>query len=384
MKNRKWIWLTILILLNGIFIPGCWNYREVEKLAIIAGVAIDKGENNPYKITFEIIQNSGGKDSKAVSKIITMEGRTIFDAVRNAISLSGKKLYWSHTKIVVISRDIAKNGILRVVDWYNRDSETRSDVNLLISREKTAGEILEGKGVTNEIKSFDLIETLKNEKSLSKAPTTEIWKFINDLESPGIVNVIPTVSFNKSENISTPQVMGLAIFKKAKLIGFLNGRESKSVLFVKDEVKGGLLLQGVQGNKATPVSLEIFKSKTKMEPIVKANHEIEFDLNIHTTVALDEIAGSENLTDEEQLKKLKTNTENMLKNRVENCIKKVQSEYGADIFGFGVKLHEEKPLIWKVMANNWEDKFKELKVNVKVKVDIKGSGTFSKPIKMGD
>jgi spore germination protein KC len=116
MKYRKWLLLTIVILLNGIFISGCWNYREVEKLAIVAGVAIDKGENNPYKITFEILQVSGGKEAKTVSKIISMEGRTIFDAVRNAISLSGKKLYWSHTKIVVISKDIARNGILRVVD----------------------------------------------------------------------------------------------------------------------------------------------------------------------------------------------------------------------------------------------------------------------------
>ncbi|HJV18230.1 MAG TPA: Ger(x)C family spore germination protein [Bacillales bacterium] len=384
MKYRKWLLLVIVILLNGIFISGCWNYREVEKLAVVAGVAIDKGENNPYKITFEIIQISGGKDSKAVSRIIAMEGRTIFDAVRNAISLSGKKLYWSHTKIVVISKDIARNGILRVVDWYNRYYETRSDVNLLISREKTAAEILEGKGVTNEIKSFELVETLKNEKFLSKAPTTEIWKFINDLESPGIVNVIPTVNFNPSENISTPQVMGLAVFKEGKLIGFLNGRESKSVLFVKDEVKGGLLLQDIRGNKSTPVSLEIFKSKTKMKPIVTVNHDIEFDVNIHTTVALDEIAGIENLTDEEQLKILKKNTENTIKNRIMDCIKKVQSEYGVDIFGFGEKLHEEKPRIWKEFENDWEDKFKQLNVNVKVKVDIKGSGTFSKPIKMGD
>jgi spore germination protein KC len=384
MKYRKRLLLTVVILLNGIFLSGCWNYRELEKLAIVAGVAIDEGENNPYKITFEIIQISGGKEVKTVSKIISMEGRTIFDAVRNAISLSGKKLYWSHTKIVVISKDIARNGILGVVDWYNRDSETRSDVNLLISKEKTAAEILEGKGVTNEIISFELVETLKNEKSLSKAPTTEIWKFINNLESPGIVNVIPTVHFNPSENISTPQVMGLAVFKKGKLIGFLNGQESKLVLFVKDEVKGGLLLQGVKGYKSTPVSLEIFKSKTKMEPILKANHDIEFDVNIHTTVALDEIAGIENLTDEEQLKILKKNTENMLKKHIMDCIKKVQSEYGVDIFGFGAKLREEKPRIWKEFENDWEDKFKQLNVNVNVNVDIKGSGTSSKSIKMGD
>jgi spore germination protein KC len=381
---KQFLLLTTVLLLNIAILSGCWNYREVEKLAIIAGVAVDKGEKNPYRVTVEIIQISGGKDTIATSKLLTMEGRTIFDAVRNAISLSGKKLYWSHTKIIIISKEIAERGILRVVDWYNRDSETRSDVNLLISKENTAREILEGSGVTDEIKSFELADTLKNEKSLGKAPTSEIWKFINDLESPGISNVIPTVNISKSENISTPQVMGLAIFKKAKLIGFLNGRESKSVMFVKDELKGGLLLEDIQGKKSTPVSLEIFKSKTKMEPVVKRNHDIEFNVNINTVVAIDEIPNSQNLIDEAKLKKLTNSTEEMVKKRIEECIKKVQSNYGVDIFGFGENLRENKPRIWNQIGNNWDDKFKELKVNVKVKVRIKGSGTFSQPIKMGD
>ncbi|MDP4087209.1 MAG: Ger(x)C family spore germination protein [Bacillota bacterium] len=381
---KKFLLLTIFLFINVMILAGCWNYKEIEKLTIVAGVAIDKGENNPFRVTVEIVQISGGKETKATSKLLTMEGKTIFDAVRNAISLTGKKLYWSHTKLVIISKDIAENGILRVIDWYNRDAETRSDVYLLISKEKTAREILEGKGVTDEIKSFEIADTLKNEKSLSKAPTTELWKFINDLESPGISNVVPTVNISTSENISTPQVMGLAIFKKATLIGFLNGRESKSVLFVKDELKGGLILDGVQVNNSQPVSLEIFKSKTKMEPIVKANHNIEFNVNINTTVSLEEIPTSMNLTDEIKLKKLTSRTEEVIKKRVGDCIKKVQSKYGVDIFGFGENLRENNPRIWNQIGNNWDDKFKELKVNVKVKVKIKGSGIFSQSIKMGD
>jgi spore germination protein KC len=271
-----------------------------------------------------------------------------------------------------------------VVDWYNRDSETRSDVSILISNENTAEEILEGTGATDEIKSFELADTLKNEKSLGKAPSTEIWKFINDLESPGIVNVVPTVSLKKTGNILTPQIMGLAILKNAKLIGFLNGRESKSVLFVKDEIKGCLLLEGIKGKTSSPVTLEIFKSKTKMKPLIKANHDIEYNVMINTTVALDEIPHSKNLINEAELKKLTRRTEEMLEKRVGDCIKKVQTQYGADIFGFGENLRENKPKIWNQIGNKWDDKFKDLKVNVNAKVKIKGSGTFSQSIKMGD
>ncbi len=69
---------------------------------------------------------------------------------------------------------------------------------------------------------------------------------------------------------------------------------------------------------------------------------------------------------------------------MEALIKKVQSEYGADIFGFGVKLHEDKAEEWNKVENNWEEVFKDLKVNIKTNVNIKGSALLSKTFGEGD
>ena len=99
MKKIRISLLILIILINSIFNAGCWNYREVEKISTVAGVAIDKGVNNQYKMTVEIIQISSGKDSKMASKIITEEGKTMFDAARNIISLTGRRLYWSHARL---------------------------------------------------------------------------------------------------------------------------------------------------------------------------------------------------------------------------------------------------------------------------------------------
>ncbi|MBT2736390.1 Ger(x)C family spore germination protein [Bacillus sp. ISL-7] len=382
MKIRKLLWMKFITFLCLILITGCWNYREIDKLAIVAGVAIDKDKNGQYLITAEIVQINSGMEAQSTQ--ITMQGKTIFDAVRNEISLSGSKLYWSHTKAVIISKDIAEEGILRIVDWFNWDSETRADLNLLVSREKTAREVLVGQGVTENIKSFEIDEMLKNEKSLSKAPVTEIWKFINDLEAPGIVAVLPTIKFKKSNQQKLPQLMGTAMFKKDKLIGFLNPDLTKDMLFVKDEVKGGLIVVGGKEKAIkTPLSLEIFKNETKVEPVFQ-NQDITFNIKIKTRVALDEFEGRENYTDEEVLKKLESNVEKELKRKVENCIKTVQSEYGVDIFGFGAKIREENPRKWNEIAINWENKFKDVKVHVTTSVHIKGSGMLADPLEMGD
>ena len=177
-----------------------------------------------------------------------------------------------------------------------------------------------------------------------------------------------------------PHIMGTAFFKTGKLVGFLNGEETKDLIFIKNEVKGGVLIEGTQGNDiTTPVSLEIYKSKTQVTPVLDGK-DIIINLNIDTTVAIDEIAGTENYIDNEGRIKLEQNAEKTLKERIESLIEKIQSEYGTDIFGFGSKLREDKIEVWNLVSSNWEETFKNLKVNVKTKVHIKNSAMLSKPL----
>ena len=384
MKKTKIVLMLLIIFISSIEFTGCWNYREIDKLEVVAGVAVDRGRNDRYKVTVEIAQISGGKESKTISKIISMEGKTIFDAVRNIISLSGKRLYWSHAKIIILSKEIASEGVTKVLDWYNRDSETRNDVNILISRGKSAEEILRGREGTEGIKSFILDDMLKNQASLGKAPVISMFQFDNDLEAKGLSPIAPAVGLKQADGEILPQIMGTAIFKKDKLAGFLDGEETKDLMFIKNKVKGGVIVAEPQGNEGvTPVSLEIFKSKTKVTPVLDEK-DIKININIYTTVGIDEIEGMENFIDEEGRNKLEQNAGEMLKERIESLIKKIQSDYGIDIFGFGARLREDKSKEWNRVSSNWDETFKNIKINIKVKVHVKNSAIFSKPLEAGD
>ncbi|MCL6571498.1 MAG: Ger(x)C family spore germination protein, partial [Bacillus sp. (in: Bacteria)] len=344
----------------------------------------DKGDNDQYIVTVEIIKIGMGKEGITTAKQITMKGKTIFDAVRNEISLTGKRLYWSHTKVVIISKEVAEGGVLGILDWFNRDSETRGDINILVSKEKTAKEILNSTGITENILSFEFDEMLENQKSISKAPMREMWNFINDLEMSGIVATLPVIRLEELNHQKFPRIIGTGIFKKDKLIGFLDGEKTKDMLFIKDEIKGGLIvINEPKKDIKTPVSLEIFANKTKLEPMINKN-DIKINIKIDTTVALDEIDGDEHYTEEKNLLKLERGAEKELKKRVENCIKYVQTEYGVDIFGFGAKIREENPRVWNEIAGGWHDQFKNLSVNVTTKIQIKGSAMLAEPIEMGD
>lgn len=375
--------LVLVILISALVTTGCWNYREVDKFSIVAGVAVDKGQKNQYQLTAEIIQVSAGKDSKMSSTTVTMEGKTIFDAARNIISLSGKRLYWSHAKVIILSKEIASEGVSNAIEWYIRDSETREDVYILISDGESAKELFEGQETTENIKSFTLGEMIENQKSLSKAPITDILKYKIESKTKGISTIIPAAHLKKMDGKIIPQIMGSAIIKNNKLVGFLDGEETKDLNFIRNEVKGGILVEEMQANDGTSlVSLEIFKSKTKATPVVNGE-DIEINLDIVTTVAIDEIQGTENILDEEERKELEQSAEATLKERIESLIRKIQSDYVADIFGFGAKLREDKVQVWN-SVDNWEEVFKDLKVNVNTRVQIKNSAVLSKSFEEGD
>lgn len=384
MKIRKWILITVLIITNTITLTGCWNYREIESLAIVSGVAIDKTEDNKCLVTVEIVEIEGQKQAKISPKIISMSGETIFDAVRNIISFSGKKLYWSHAKIAILSQDVSKEGIVKIIDWINRDSETRSTIKIIVSKENTAKEILSGKNKTNEIVAFGIDEVLRNEISLSKTVEVDVWKFIDDLERSGISPVTPAISIKNDNGQMTPQISGSAVFQNDRLLGFLNGEDTKHLLFIKDKIKGGLLINELQNKgENVKVSLEIFKNKTKITPIKNGN-VIEINIDTKTDVALDELGGSADYISDSGNKKLKAAAEENLKNNIENLIKRVQNEYGVDIFGFGSKVKEEMPDKWRKVEGNWNEIFKTLQVNVNCQINIKNSAMMSKPIEIGD
>ena len=376
--------LVLLLVVTSFLVTGCWNYREIDRIAIVAGVAIDKGEKEKYKITAEIIQVSGGSSPKTTSQLITMEGNSIFDAARNGISLTGKRLYWSHNKVIIISKKIAEKGVVSVMDWYNRDSETRFDVNILICKGDSASEILAGKKTTDQIKSFELNDMIKNQKSLSKAPQSDMVIFFNALEGEGIVPALPTIELKKINGKKLPSIMGTAVFKRDKLVGYLNSKDTKSYLVIKDEIKGGLIVEKVKKkDKTSPVTLEVFKSKTKVTPIINGK-DVKMSIKIETETAIDEIDGETNVIDDKGRKKLESLAAETLKTQVEDVIKKVQKEYGADIFGFGSKVNQKDPEVWKRIGNDWDKKFKNLEVSVDAKVHIRNSAMLSKPLKVGE
>lgn len=379
------LFFLAIFIINSITLTGCWNYKEVDDLATIAGIAFDKNDKGKYVITAEIVGFQGsGRDTKIKSKLIESYGDTIVDATRNLLKIISPRPYYGHLEVVIISQKVAQEGIIDILDSLNRYREVRLTLDILVSEGKTAKEILDSQIITLEIHSFDIQKMLDSQIALSKVPRAKVYEIVNALSGEGISPVLPAIRLTENQGEKTTELSGSAVFNKDKLIGFLNGDETKSLLFIRDKIKGGVLVvKKSPENGSANVTLDIKKNKTKVKP-VNSNGKESINIKINTIVDLFEYNLKQNLLDEKGSLILKRDSEKMLKTNIENLILKVQKDYEADVFGFGNTIYRDMPLLWKKIKSDWNNIFRSLDVNVSVNIDIRNLGLISKPIKKGD
>jgi spore germination protein KC len=348
-------------------LSGCWNYREVDSMAMVSGFAVDKGQTGyKYHITYEFLDFSG-KEMK--SKIVETEGDTIFDCVRNAVGKIEKKLYFSDCKIVIISKDIASEGINPIMDWLIRDQEPRIDLNLVISEEKTAADIIEQKPMTNPLVSIELWHMIeKNKATLAEAPDVKLYKANNLLADDCCSLILPSLKISKDSKEKTIEFGGTAIFKKDKLIGFLNRSETKYLLFIKNQIQGGLLVTSLENN-TKDITLEINGNQTTLTPSM-TNKGLSVDIGIDLKATLGENNGNKIVKTNDDIREVEQSAKKTLEYGVSTLFKKVQSQYDSDIFGVASTIHRMDPQTWSKLKPDWDKTFKELKFTISDNVTI--------------
>jgi spore germination protein KC len=386
MKPGRMLLFILSVLSSGILLSGCWNYTDIENLSIVTGCAIDKNQQgDKYLLTIEVIDfEMSGRDAKETGKFIESEGKTIADAIRNVIDITGKRLYWAHAHSIIINQDIAKEGIIPVLDLVYRDAEAREEMFVLISTEKTAGEVLRQEMLLSQTSADNIMKMMYNQKNIEKSNPVQTYELIGYLEDTGISVSVPTIHLVENAGKKTAELNGTAVFKADKLVGFLDPDETRYLLYMLDKVNGGMTtLHENPKNHMDDISLEIYESKTKVKPYYN-NQKLGMKIDIKQEASIAEIGSSIDYIDEEEYRKLIKDGEEKIKSSIINIIKKVQNDYDSDIFGFGRLVKADMPSVWKSAEADWDKYFKELDVDVNVEITLRNSALISKSIQKGD
>lgn len=392
MKVPKILLLFFLVLAVA-GMTGCWNYRELDTLAIVSGFSVDAGNGGKgYHLAFEVLDvsgnggsgSSGGGGSSPQNKIIESDGDTIFDAVRNAIKESSGKLYFSDCKALIISHQLASKGIAPIIEWVNQDSEPRLTLNVFISEKDTAKDIITLNSPLNALTSFALDDIVQDDASnLSKVPYVQLYNANDMLGGTGISLILPSLNSRLSHGSQIPELSGTAVFKKDKLLGFIDSDSSKYILFIRNLVKGGLLLINATPSDPLKETLEIKKSNTNVTPLL-SRPKPKIDVRIRLTAALGEVEGNVDFQTPDEIDKIESAANRTLESSIRQVITNVQNKYDSDVFGFGQSIYQNNPSYWNRIKANWDKIFKSLDVDVSADIEIHNTALTKSRVKVGD
>lgn len=377
--NKK-ILLTIIILFISSLITGCWNYIGLNEMTVVSGIAIDKVDEK-YILNFEIYNLNESTDGEPIkSEIIESKGKTIFEAVRNAKKRVANKLYFVECKIIIISENIAKeDGLNSVIDWFTRDPEMRETLEIIISQEDTASEILKVNGLTSTIVSTDIQNIIQKDQSVTS--TTEsipIYKVYNILKADGISLTLPAIHLIKNDDKKVCEANGVAIFKKDKLVGYLTSEQTKYYLLAKGKLDGGIITINTKlksgDEDSQNISLEVKKSSSSQKYTSLEENNLEIKVSTMTKVNLGEFLYKEKKLSDEDLTVLEKEAGKIVSKRIKDVINIIQNKYNSDILGFCKVLYHNNPKIWKKIEDEFYKDFKNIKINVKSEFEIYNTG----------
>lgn len=365
-------------------LTGCWGLHELNTLAIVQGVGLDKrADQDQTDVTVQISKptgsrqsnKEGGNDTAQAYWNVTNTGDTFSSAIRQFTNDSIRRLYFPHNKVVIFGRHLAKDGVQPYVDFFIREHENRLTVKVLVANHN-AKAILEVQPRLENITASDISDLLRNQSIMAKSAQVNLKQFATGLMSKTAAPVVPIVDISGEGEKEKLVISGLAVFKKAKWAGELNMAEARGLLWAIGKVKGGIIEVAVPDGEGK-ASFEILRSKSKMIPKIQGNM-VSLLIKIKEEDMLHSQTSPKNLTLLPVSKALRKVKEDAIRKEVMSALKKAK-KLNADIFGFGEIVHKKFPKRWRKMENEWDELFPKLEVEVQVESVMRRVGTISKP-----
>ena len=386
---KKILSFFFMFLIITSLLTGCWSKKELNELAIVTSLGIDKTDDG-YLVSVQVL-NPGelaGNNISGRTEVVRFmkKGDTVFEALRMISMDSPRKLYLAHLREIVFGEEIAKEGIGKALDFISRDHEMRTDFYLTVAKGSTASDILNVQTALEKVPANKIFNALENsEVTWASTKTVKLDELINSIVSNGKEPVLTGIydygnpeygsGFKNIENVSPKtglRIDYLGVFKKDKLLGWLNKDESKGFNYITDNVKSTVVNVPIENGV---VSIDTINSNTDIKgELEKGKPKIH--ITIETEGNVGEVQSNIDLSDPNKIKEIEGEYEKNIKNKVETVIKKVQEDYQSDIFGFGEVIHRAEPKAWKQLETNWDQEFTTLEVSVKVDAKIRRLGTI--------
>lgn len=400
MKKKIKLIISIFIIFT---LTGCYDYREINDLAIVGATEINKIDDN-YQVTVQAINPQAPDKTtnpQAPFVIYTGTGKTIQEAYRSITLTSSRFLYSNHLQLLIINEKVAKEDISSIIDYYVRNPGIRTEFYILIGKDDN---ILSITTPIDEIPSASIKESIENNyKYYGVTSRVTFSEFVDMNLNPNLEIVLPSIELIKdiptkdkdeqkdeksnekndessqdetsNKNTESTEVKskyllsGYAIFKDSHLIGYLNNEESIHYNILNNNIKNTIITYECDKNKY--LAIEVIDSNSSIK--IK-NNKVEITINLEGNI--NEVHCNIDIKKSENISKISKEIEKKLNKEITDNILNIRTTYKSDIFKFKDIIYKHDYNYYQKIKNNYDEAYQNLNISVKTNVNLIEKGNI--------
>lgn len=179
MKKIKYLSILLIIPL----LSGCYNYRELNELAITTALSIDYSDNN-FNIIVEVINPTKQQDAVSANNSPFVNyyssAPTLQDALRNVVIDSPRQLYAAQLELIILSEEAATNHMSEILEYFSREPESRTEVKFVIARDDDSTKAVTIQTLLTNFSSSNIKQSLElQQKVLGLTPVYTLNELLN-------------------------------------------------------------------------------------------------------------------------------------------------------------------------------------------------------------
>ncbi|QOR36258.1 Ger(x)C family spore germination protein [Clostridium sp. 'deep sea'] len=392
--------LIILILL--FFLSGCWDSQELSQRALVEGIGVDI-EGDKFKVTCQIVPSEaakavlGGTTGGDPNLIwdITTKGKTVADALLETKVITGRDPSFSHTRVLMFSKNAAERGIREALDYFKRNEEIRRRAWIIIADDKIE-DILKTQNKLNVIPSTGISVIMETSSAHTDVAAIDLHCFSKKAACSSSCAFAPLVSLRETigrsdeeevksgsskkdsggyseESSKLVDFHETAIFDDFKMIGVLNKKETRGLLLLQNRIKVTAVDIPSPRNPSLLLNVNVSTIKTSIKPQLN-NGNLIIDIKVKSRGYINEKHDFNlDISKPEIMSKIGKQLDKTLKEELTMALKKAQS-VKADIFDFGDFIYKKHPKHWELIKDNWPQEFQNIDFKIEVNSQINWTG----------
>lgn len=302
MNLSKCIKIFFSLFLCFLLFTGCTGSRHLKDLFIVEGLGIDYYDNN-LSVTLQglKVNVSNASDTPLGNMVVntSASGTTVSNAINNIAKAVSKRAFFGHNKIIVLSKELAQNDIKNYIDYFLRSEDSRADVAICVSNEKTKF-ILESKENDANVPSENILFLINNNEETGQSILVNENEFLMLYEDKYSDIYLPVIE--RKDDESTVKSAGIALFSDNRLAYITNDIETKGFVILNNKAKD-VLIQ-ISDEKFGKIDVKLSNIKCKKSASIVEN-KAYFNVEINADIILGEIEkGTQNKLSKKDNKRL--------------------------------------------------------------------------------